>query len=248
MSNLPATFSTGNLAKLRTAQRVIAKGSAAGSPYLRLIKSGEWVFGADSEEVQDGSLWAVSPTSLEYGFCAWDDGECLGEVMASYTEAPINERDLENVGAPWREQSGVKMVCVKGAHKGTTVHYKASSQGGREALALLFDDIVSRAESGEEKVVPVVELEMSDYRHKKYGKIYKPVLAIRGWESMTATEVTAPDETEEDDDEPVKVITKKASSKKKPVVVEADVEDEDDDFEDEEVEQPAPARTRRRRA
>ena len=35
------------------------------------MKSGEWVFGQENEEVQEGSQWVVNVMSLAHGYCCW---------------------------------------------------------------------------------------------------------------------------------------------------------------------------------
>ena len=54
--------------------------SGGGVPFLKLSKSGRWMYGAEAIEVEEGSTWAINPYSIEHGFACWGDGELLGEV------------------------------------------------------------------------------------------------------------------------------------------------------------------------
>ena len=57
--------------------------SAGGKPLLRLLRTGQFVFGQNNEPVEKGSEWAVNLASLARGWVCWGDGELLGQVMAT---------------------------------------------------------------------------------------------------------------------------------------------------------------------
>ena len=86
-AELAARFMKG-IAESR-ATTVIAGG---GKPFLRMLKSSEWVFGPGNEEVQEGSHWVVNIMSLAHGCSCWVDtgegqkNELKGEVMTSMAE------------------------------------------------------------------------------------------------------------------------------------------------------------------
>ena len=81
------------------ATTVVAGG---GKPLLRMLKSGDWVFGAGNEEVQDGSHWVINVMSLGHGFTCWVEGagsaknELRGEVMVF---EPMAVREISRGGA-----------------------------------------------------------------------------------------------------------------------------------------------------
>ena len=81
--------------------------------YIKLEKSGSWVFGAEDTEVSNDSFWAVNPNSLSTGYAAWGEGECFGEEMAAITDAPIVKTDLADHGVPWKEQVGMQLECQR---------------------------------------------------------------------------------------------------------------------------------------
>jgi hypothetical protein len=157
--------------------------------FIKMNKAGLWIFGSDEIDIEDDSLWAVNPNSFVTGFVAWDDdGGLQGEEMRSVLEDPITAVDLPDVGAPWKQQVGFQMACTNGEDAGVQVLYKTNSVGGTKAVAELLDAILTKVKNapGDAAIVPLVELGSSSYKHKKYGKIYTPVLAIQSWATMDA--------------------------------------------------------------
>jgi len=154
--------------------------------YLKLSKGGFWVYGSDDIEVEDGARWAVDPRSFATGYIAWRDSEVLGEEMASIHADPIALANLPDVGTSWTAQVSMQMVCTNGEDKGTAVVYKSSSQGGRQRYNEFLQQVLIQyaANEGGDKIVPIIELGEDSYKHKKYGKIYKPVFTIADWMTM----------------------------------------------------------------
>ena len=184
MSNLPAV----NPAALGTALAAASQRTVSldtdGIPFLRLLKSGDWVYSADDIDVQGGSIWAVNPTSFMEGFVAWGEGELLGEEMAPMTGTPIIAADLpEKADAKrgWERQVGFMLLCLNGDDKGTQVMYKTSSKGGTKAVRGLVNDVVNQINEDPTNIVPRISLEVDSYKHKQYGKIYTPVFTINEW-------------------------------------------------------------------
>jgi len=96
LANLPPVSS------LSVALRQLDKDvGPAGSVILKMDKRGDWVFGADQTEVDEGTLWAVNPFSFVHGYIAWGDGEVLGEKMVSVSH-PLPEMEA----APARRRRG----------------------------------------------------------------------------------------------------------------------------------------------
>lgn len=229
MQNLPANINS--LVDSIDATSTAISASTGDVPFLRLLKSGEWVYGGDDVDVAEDSLWAVNPNSFCTGFQSWDDdGELLGEETRLVTETPLMRTDLDDVGAPWKPLLGCQMVCIKGGDKGTEVVYKTTSKGGIKAINKLMKQLVARVRDPEHggKFVPVVKLDADSYKHKTYGRIYTPELDISTWTDMDTPD-TAP--------EPKAAAKKVAKAEPEPEVVEDDVEIEDE-----------PPRRRRRRA
>jgi hypothetical protein len=188
-------------AGLQNVQQTIVNKTA--NPFLRLGRDGIWIYGPESIEVEEGSLWAANPFSIEHGWTAWDRSKDadnssgpLGEIMVAMS-APLPPKDsLHDVGADWSYQMAVSFVCLNGTDKGEQVLYKANSVGGVDALEGLIKAIGLHLDEDENTPVPVVSFGSDSYQHKKYGKTYTPELTIVQWAPMseTAPEVEEPEE------------------------------------------------------
>jgi hypothetical protein len=73
------------------------------------------------------------------------------------------------------------LACIKGDDAGLEVVYKNNSLGFRKAFDQLLADVRSRYVIDQQYYWPVIELETSNYHHKKYGKIFEPIFKIVGW-------------------------------------------------------------------
>lgn len=164
-----------------------AKSTLGGLPFLRMGKDGEWVYGADNTDVEEGSLWAINPFSMSMGFIAWGpegsatEGTVLGEQMAVIGQPPVQRGNLPDVGGEWTPCCSFELVCLTGEDKGTNVLYKTNSVGGRRVFADVMQLVAAAMDDPEGKCVPVVNLDCDSYAHKKYGKIYTPVFDIKKW-------------------------------------------------------------------
>ena len=164
--------------------------SAGGGTYLRLLRDGGWVYGAESIEVEDGSLWAVNPYSVTHGWVAWADQKSrsktkkLGEIVRAMNEPPVLESELPEVGAEWRKQVGFTALCTSGEDDGLQVLYQTPSDGGTKAHKKLVAEILRRAKAKNEFIMPKIALDTDFYAHPDYGKIYKPVFTVVEWCDM----------------------------------------------------------------
>lgn len=187
MSNL-AVFSQAGLpavSSLTTALRTIAPDVASATVILKMDKTGHWVFGADQEEVEDDSLWAVNPFSFLHGFIAWGEGEVLGEKMVPVTQ-PLPDVDAPPPGAKrgWEPQVGFSLKCISGQDEGMEARYTTTSVGGKRAVQSLAVEIAGQVEKDQTKPVPVVKLGKDHYQHKSYGRVYTPVFDVQKWIGM----------------------------------------------------------------
>ena len=202
MSNL-AVFSQAGLpavSSLTTALRTIAPDVASATVILKMDKTGHWVFGADQEEVEDDSLWAVNPFSFLHGFIAWGEGEVLGEKMVPVTQ-PLPDVDAPPPGAKrgWEPQVGFSLKCISGQDEGMEARYTTTSVGGKRAVQSLAVEIAGQVEKDQTKPVPVVKLGKDHYQHKSYGRVYTPVFDVQKWIGMDGD---APAQAEEPAEEP----------------------------------------------
>jgi hypothetical protein len=185
-----------NLAKLpevkslSTALRTIqADVGATGTVIIKMDKTGHWVFGADQEEVEADSTWAVNPFSFVHGYIAWGDGDVLAEKMVSVSE-PLPEMDDAPAGAKrgWEVQVGMSLKCLTGDDKGMEARYTTTSAGGKRGVQTLAVAIAEQVDKDQTKPVPVVLLKKEHYQHKSYGRIFTPLFDIQSWVGMDGEE------------------------------------------------------------
>lgn len=180
----------------------------AGSPYLRLLKDGAWVFGQEDNAVPNGTEAIVNPISIRHGYSCWTNrqpgegkNEMLGEIMVpvSQTVPAPHELDAKSDpqtgrSVPWKDQVALDVKFIGGKHKGTQVTWKTSSVGGLNAARAVMDAIIARLDQDTEFVCPIVAIKSDSYKHNTYGKTYVPVLEVVGWANMDGEEDSDEDE------------------------------------------------------
>lgn len=193
-----------NLAKLpevsslSTALRTIqADVGPTGTVIIKMDKTGHWVFGADQDEVEADSTWAVNPFSFVHGYIAWGDGEVLAEKMVSVSD-PLPEMDDAPPSAKrgWEVQVGMSIKCLTGEDKGLEARYTTTSAGGKRGVQTLAVAIAEQVDKDQSKPVPVVLLKKEHYQHKSYGRIFTPLFDIQSWVSMDGEEPEIAEEVE----------------------------------------------------
>jgi hypothetical protein len=165
-------------------------GATAAAPsgvmFLRMDKTGHWVYGQDNVEVEDGSLWAVNPYSFVHGFVAWGEGAMLGSKMVPISE-PLPDLGPAPAGAKqgWQKQIGFDLACISGEDEGTNVRVAGTSMGSIKASGALGLLIADRVDSDPTTPVPVVSLSSDSYISKKgFGRIYNPIFSVQSWVSL----------------------------------------------------------------
>lgn len=236
------------LTNVRSSVRV-----ASGDPFLRLLTDGTWVYGSDDTEVQEGSLWAIHPASLQHGFVKWTDydedekrsNEIVDERMVPMTAALPNVEELPKTEWKWAQQLSLVVVCVSGEDKGTQVLFKTTSVGGKKAVNELLDAILAQLDTDPAHPVPVVNLEVGSYKHRKYGKTYYPILTIKKWVALDAKTLEGSKPADAADPQPAQVAP--AQSRRRPAAAPeaaatapAQAETEQDVFDEAVVAQHAP--------
>ena len=173
---------------------------------MKYTKFGEWLYGADNIEVEEGSEWAINPQGFGHGWIAWGDnahgteGEMLGEVMGS-ASAPMPAQP-DPVEGSWAEQRAMQMACISGEDAGTQALFKTSSLGGKKMYSRIVMEIVKKINAGALDIVPVVNLTADSYPHTKYGKIFTPDYEIVRWTTMDDAAPAAVEEEEEEEAAP----------------------------------------------
>ena len=185
-----------NLANALALRSQSLSSGGTGYPFIKLTQTGNWIYGADNVEVQEGSQWAVNPQSFAEGYIAWGIGEVINESMALMTSAqPVLQNDLPPVPTAekgWQKQVGFMMACLNGDDKGTQVMFKSSSAGGVKGVRALIDAVIAQIAIDQTNIMPVVLLEEDHYTHKDWNKtIYNPIFNVVSWMPVDSTEAPA---------------------------------------------------------
>ena len=202
MTNNVQLFKHASLPDVQSFQRALAEVQSdldvsAGGNYLKLDKkTGYWVFGAQENEVQEGSEWAINPLALKTGFIAWGKGE----VAAKHTRAIGNALLLASELPPvppvakrgWEKVIVMTLVCLNGEDQGTQVEYEQTSYGARKAFSEIVSALQAQSAADPTKIVPVVTLDSESYEHKEYGTIWNPIFNIKRWVSMDGDNTPPP--------------------------------------------------------
>lgn len=176
--------------------------------FMKFVK-GDYFYGADSTDIEEGSLWAVNPGSFVHGYQAWGDGELLGEEMASMQEAPIVKSNLPvysykhpetgtEATAEWKPLRGFILVCTNGEDEREQCFLSGTSLGLKNAVDGLVQEVVDHMGEDPGTPVPIVSLGSDSYKHKKWGVIDFPVFKVVDWATMDATVVPEEDSPEDD--------------------------------------------------
>jgi hypothetical protein len=171
--------------------------------FLKFNKQGEWLFGADEDEVESEDFFAVNPLSFTNGFIGWRSGSVVGEHMCPVTQGmPCTEAELDPIesskqGDGWNAQLGLTMRSMD-ADEPLELIYNTSSRGGKQSISKLAEEISQRIVDAPEACVPVVSLLADSYKHKQYGTIYTPVLAVIAWADMNGVIVEEVEEAIEE--------------------------------------------------
>lgn len=200
----PKNTGLGALGALRTGlQNVRTKlPEVGGSPYLRLLKDGDWVFGQEDNAIAKGTEAVVNPLSIKHGYSCWTNRQpgqgknvSLGEIMVGLGQALPMAHELEQhkdpeTGAtcPWKDQLSMDIKLIGGKAKGTQVMWKVSSVGGLNAARTILDAILAKLDEGTPFVCPIVTLDSDSYKHATYGKTYVPKIEVVGWMDLEGNE------------------------------------------------------------
>jgi hypothetical protein len=164
----------------------------SGKPMLSFKRDGNgtWAFGQRRTVVEDGSRWAVNPTTFKWGYVAFNDNNKPTERLVPVSQSKPEVAALPNVGFDWQEQWTVDLKCIDGADAGVEVTYKASTDGGLKAIGGLIEEVRDRLNGSQHdgQVSPIVLLKKDSYQHSQYGRVWTPVLEIVAWMPMSGPE------------------------------------------------------------
>lgn len=179
----------------------------SGGAYLRLLKSGKWVYGQKDTELDPDTKWAMNVPSIEHGWVCWNrdngadnSGGPLGEHMVPMGARLPNQFELpKHDHHEWSYQISVELVGTNGEDKGVRVIYKTNSIGGVGEMKKLLTTVAQTASV--ERPVPILALGVDSYKHRKYGLTFTPILKIVDYVSLDVTSLPEPGDDDDGNDE-----------------------------------------------
>ena len=92
------------------------------------------------------------------------------------------EWDVDDDGVPRNPWTRTTKMPLKDPATGEEFIYATSSRGGIGAVGRLVS-IVRRGQRNGKAGLPVVRLDVDDYKHKQYGKVFVPQFTLVGFKS-----------------------------------------------------------------
>ena len=268
----------------RNSGAVANTGGASGNPFLSAAstlgggdsgtflkfsgKNGDYTYGADQEELDDGWKGAVDINqTAKRGHICWKDGNVVGEDMTLVVDGNPTPKSLLEDHGPyddeedgWSEQFSVELVELE---SGEQMLLKNSSKSGLRAFGALLNAYGKAIQKGQnigedgDELVPVVEFSATEFTPKnsksKKDRAYAPSFKIVDWISHTELqeqfggEDDASNYEEDEPKEEKKPVKKTTEAAAKPAKKVKEEEVEDAVAEDVTEEDEAPADTGRRR-
>ena len=166
--------------------------AAESAQYLQFAK-GEWLAGVDEEEVEAGTEMVPNIAGITCGHVKWQDKVVVDEAMTPIVEGLFTPRealgdldkdlwDVDDDGVPRDPWTRTTKVPLKDPATGEEFIYSTSSRGGIGAVGRLVSAIRKGQRQGNTGL-PVIRLDVDDYKHKTYGKVFVPKFSVVGFKS-----------------------------------------------------------------
>jgi hypothetical protein len=175
------------------------KGAAPRVGFLKMSKDGEWSYGTDDTVVTEDDHVYIDPNGFVHGWQLWANtdlpgvtSELLGEVLAPMDQPlpPLpTTHPAPQKGGEWKQLLGFSALL--GDMKLT---YSTTSYGGKAAFGELAEEFAKHFAKTTKTTIAVVSLSSESYKHKKYGKLYNPVLTVMDWVAALPAVEAAPEQ------------------------------------------------------
>jgi hypothetical protein len=190
-SNLPAT-------KFENPWLEVAAENSGGLGKLLKFVKGKWEIGDD--EVPIGTEYIAHIDQLAQGWVHFEDGEVVGDPIivkiADGKKLPTREELGNTDKKKWEEGEDGKprdpfvkqwYLPLVNIDSGELHTFVSGSNGGDQAIGALCNVYGRKLHDGQ---LPIVALQSSGYKHRKYGRIEKPELRIVGWDGEPKAPIT----------------------------------------------------------
>ena len=156
------------------------------------FKAGEYLYGADQDEVPEGTRFIANMAGLRIGRKHWPGKKVIDEPLGLLAEGfrppprhelgdqDRNQWDLDERKEPRDPWQSTNELTLRGLETGTELVFSTSGKGGIGAIGELCK-AYGRLYRQKPGMAPVIELGSDSYNHKDWGKTYFPVLKLVDW-------------------------------------------------------------------
>lgn len=188
------------------ASRFLAVASEAEAGFGKLLKFTKGHYYLGDDEVPSGHEFVAQMPSVAHGWVKFIDGKLveqrIGKVADGFMLARREELgdtdetqwEKDSTGKPrdpWGKQWYVPLVALE---TGEMVVFCTGSRGGSQTVSKLCAIYGRQARNG----LPIIRLNISSYKHREFGRIEIPDLAVVSWEKQH--DVSAPSIADEMND------------------------------------------------
>lgn len=181
---------------------------AGGEPYLRLLRDGTWVMGAEDSQIADGTKAIINPLSIQHGYSCWTDrapkvgeNEKLGEQMCKITQPKAGVHELPAILDPrtqnpcaWKFQMSFEVKLMDGKYKDQHAIYAVTCVNGLRLVDHIMGELERKLGSESTYIFPIVRIGSDSYQNGGFTKTtYVPIIEIVGWADILGA-VEAADE------------------------------------------------------
>jgi hypothetical protein len=157
-------------------------------------KMGKFVQGPDKANLPDGQ-YVFHADELQIGFRKFNGPGNLPDVVAIrfFGADPIPQRPSDetdegldgNQTYVWQHFNAVPLTHIE---SGETFLFSTASKSGCKAIA----NVATAYKRKGRNALPIVKLEVSSYKHQRFGKVMVPVFVIISWrDNAPAAELTS---------------------------------------------------------
>lgn len=161
---------------------------------LLKFSKGEYTFGQNDQEVEEGTTLIANMDELMVGWVKWEDGKPAEHLMGRISEGYVpqkrrelgdtdeNEWETDDQGRPRDPWQLTNYLLLKDPDGDQIYTFATSSRGGLNAIGELCK-VYGRQMRQHPDDFPIIALNVDSYRHsnKAYGKIFTPKLDVTGW-------------------------------------------------------------------
>ena len=164
--------------------------AGSGVSYLTFSgNDGSYALGPEQEDVAGCSI-VINPSSFVHGWILWHQQVPTKALTSFVNELPekIPGKGRDEAAEARGFQAAFLPVDGEEADE-TIIEYTTNSYGGRKAIDAVLNEMILRANGGEEVFLcPVISLESDSYMNKNYGKeIHTPSFKVLDWMSVDGT-------------------------------------------------------------